>query len=170
MKMVLITAVLLVVLGCALLFLLGVMSRSGSPPGLQSGRLAPCPDKPNCVCSEYASPEPAVVDSIPLQTLEATRAWPLFKRIISQLGGKISREEDDYFAATFQSRLFGFVDDVEARLDLQQGVIHLRSASRAGHSDFGVNRQRVALIRAAFVDAIPGEGLQTKQVQAGNNE
>ena len=44
----------------------------------------------------------------------------------------------------------GFVDDVEARLDEGAGVIHLRSASRGGYSDRGVNGQRVAAIRAAF--------------------
>ncbi|MDQ6965890.1 MAG: DUF1499 domain-containing protein, partial [Mariprofundaceae bacterium] len=55
--------------------------------------------------------------------------------------------DDDYLHATFTSRLFRFVDDVELHRDAASGVVHIRSASRVGHSDFGVNRKRVEVIR-----------------------
>ena len=42
------------------------------------------------------------------------------------------------------------VDDVEFSLDAGAGLINVRSASRVGYSDFGVNRKRVERIRAAF--------------------
>jgi uncharacterized protein (DUF1499 family) len=51
--------------------------------------------------------------------------------------------------AEFRS-LLGFVDDVEFRIDEVAGVIHVRSASRKGYWDFGVNRRRVEAIREAF--------------------
>jgi uncharacterized protein (DUF1499 family) len=44
----------------------------------------------------------------------------------------------------------GFVDDVEFFLDEGANVIHVRSASRLGQSDLGVNRKRVETIRAKF--------------------
>lgn len=53
-------------------------------------------------------------------------------------------------AAIFTSKFFGFVDDLECRIDQANHTIHLRSASRVGHSDFGANRKRVALITTLF--------------------
>lgn len=59
-------------------------------------------------------------------------------------------EEDTYWHLEFRSRIFRFVDDVEFLFDPQAGLIHVRSASRMGHSDMGVNRKRVEKIRARF--------------------
>ena len=50
--------------------------------------------------------------------------------------------------AEFTSRIFGFVDDLDLIIDSQQNTVHVRSASRAGHYDFGVNRRRVEKLRA----------------------
>ena len=58
--------------------------------------------------------------------------------------------EPDYIRAEFRSRIFQFVDDVEFLFENQGNVIHVKSASRTGYSDFGVNRKRVEKIRAAF--------------------
>jgi uncharacterized protein (DUF1499 family) len=55
-----------------------------------------------------------------------------------------------YLHAEFRSRLFGYVDDFEARWDAGSRCIQVRSASRSGHSDLGVNRRRVESIRAAL--------------------
>jgi uncharacterized protein (DUF1499 family) len=56
---------------------------------------------------------------------------------------------DQYLHAEVTSRIYRFVDDVEFYVDKQAGVIHCRSASRVGYSDFGVNRARIEQIRAA---------------------
>jgi uncharacterized protein (DUF1499 family) len=61
---------------------------------------------------------------------------------------KIITETENYLYAEFTSALMGFVDDVEFLLDEEQKVIHVRSASRLGQSDLGVNRQRIETIRA----------------------
>jgi len=64
-------------------------------------------------------------------------------------GGTITREQDGYISATYMSKIFKFIDDVEVR-DAGAGIIHVRSASRVGFSDRGVNRKRVAMINAAL--------------------
>ena len=63
---------------------------------------------------------------------------------------KVIMAKEDYVHAQFRSRLFGFVDDVEFSFQEDQKTIHLRSASRTGYYDFGVNRKRVERIRSQF--------------------
>jgi len=65
-------------------------------------------------------------------------------------GARIAEEETGYLHEEFRSALFGFVDDVEFRMDEPAGRIDVRSASRTGYYDFGVNRRRVEEIRARF--------------------
>jgi uncharacterized protein (DUF1499 family) len=62
----------------------------------------------------------------------------------------IITETDNYLYAEFTSKLMGFVDDVEFLLDDSAKVIHVRSASRLGQSDLGVNRKRIEAIREKF--------------------
>ena len=52
--------------------------------------------------------------------------------------------------AVFITKLFLFRDDVELRLDTDEGLIHIRSSSRVGYSDLGQNRKRVNIIQEAF--------------------
>ena len=68
------------------------------------------------------------------------------KAVRAQPRATIVRDEGNYLYAEFRSRLLGYVDDVEFYID--GGVIHVRSASRLGRRDFGVNRKRVETIRA----------------------
>ncbi len=65
---------------------------------------------------------------------------------------EIVEQTDDYIHALSLSRIFKFVDDVEFYLPPDETVIHLRSASRVGESDLGVNRRRVEQIRLALRD------------------
>ncbi len=65
-------------------------------------------------------------------------------------GSRITEEKPGYLHAEFRSALFGFVDDVEFRMDEAHGRIDVRSASRTGYYDFGVNRRRVEEIRKRF--------------------
>jgi uncharacterized protein (DUF1499 family) len=68
---------------------------------------------------------------------------------------RIRRDESGYLHAECQSRLFRFTDDLELRLDAARGVIHVRSASRVGHSDLGANRKRVEALRRAVEESGP---------------
>lgn len=63
---------------------------------------------------------------------------------------RIIKMEDHYIHAEFTSAFFRFVDDVEFYFDGGAKIIHMRSASRIGYSDFGVNRQRMEEVRLLF--------------------
>jgi uncharacterized protein (DUF1499 family) len=68
----------------------------------------------------------------------------------------VIRHDTGYLYAEFRSRLLGYVDDVEFVHDAAAGVIHVRSASRLGRRDFGVNRDRVEAIRARMAPTRAG--------------
>jgi uncharacterized protein (DUF1499 family) len=131
-----------------------LFSFSGTPPtnlGVKEGKLLECPATPNCVNSQAPasdsehSIQPISYSSTPEQ------AFAKLKAVIQDLPRtKIVSETEDYIYAEFTSALMGFVDDVEFHLDNTQKVIHVRSASRLGQSDLGVNRKRVEEIRAKF--------------------
>ena len=78
----------------------------------------------------------------------------MIKEVIQEVGGEVRAEEEEYLSATFRSPLFRFFDDVECRIDEVNHTIHLRSASRIGHSDFGANRKRAALISKLFHEKV----------------
>ena len=132
-------------------YMLGNTSKTGKPPGVVSGRLSACPGKPNCVSSENADDHSHYISPLRYPASMSEEAIDLIKGVIPEVGGEITAEEGAYISATFTSAFFGFVDDVECRNDSANHSIHLRSASRVGHSDFGVNRRRVALISSLFL-------------------
>ena len=140
-------ATLIVIIGVVLIAL-SVASRKEPDMGLVDGRLSSCPATPNCVCSECS------VDDASIEPLgytgTAEEAWARLKRVIAETGGEVMDEKDGYLHAVYKTPLLRFVDDVEFRQDTNQQVIHVRSASRVGRSDFGANRKRVEKIRVAF--------------------
>jgi len=138
---------LLVVIG---LFILGYMSKSGETHGLVEGRLKHCPDKPNCVCSEFESDSVHYIEPLVIAAGETAQVLPRLKTIVREMGGSIQLEKTDYLVVTFTSSIFRFVDDLEIRIDTDQQLIHLRSASRVGRSDGGVNRKRLERLKMAF--------------------
>ncbi|NBD32255.1 MAG: DUF1499 domain-containing protein [Cyanobacteria bacterium] len=109
--------------------------------GVTAGKLAPCPNTPNCVSSQSSDPEHTIA---PLPYAQITD----IKRVVDNMERTtIIEETDNYLYAEFKSKLMGFVDDVEFHKDDVNQVIHVRSASRLGKSDLGVNRKRVEEIR-----------------------
>jgi uncharacterized protein (DUF1499 family) len=58
--------------------------------------------------------------------------------------------EENSVHAESVSALFRFVDDVEFFFDDHQKVIHVKSASRTGYYDLGVNRRRIEIVRKRF--------------------
>lgn len=117
---------------------------SGKRPdnlGVKDGKLASCPGSPNCVNSQSQDPQSKI------EPLPAVSIADLKQVIESMERTKIIEETDNYLYAEFTSKLMGYVDDVEFYLDNNENVIHVRSASRLGKSDLGVNRKRVETIR-----------------------
>jgi uncharacterized protein (DUF1499 family) len=141
---------LLIALFIILAVLLTILSCASKPPKVQlvDGRMRACPDTPNCVSSESGSAssriEPLTFQGPP------EKAWSDLKETIREMGGRIQEESDGYLWATFTSRVFHFVDDVEFRMVSTHGLIHVRSGSRVGYSDLGVNRRRVEKLRTLF--------------------
>ncbi|MBN4003461.1 DUF1499 domain-containing protein [Nostoc sp. LPT] len=117
--------------------------------GISDGKLASCPNSPNCVSSQSTDASHQIAPLTFTSTPE--EAIANLKQIIESLPRtKIITENKDYLYAEFKSALLRFVDDVEFYLDRNANVIHVRSASRLGQSDLGVNRQRIETIRAKF--------------------
>jgi len=126
----------------------GLWPAPGEAPRLVDGRLRPCPGTPNCVCSEEGSGS-SLIEPLAFRA-DPAAAWQRLQQVVTEMGGKIERTEGDYLWTTFLVPVFGFVDDVEFRLDRKAGCIHMRSASRLGFSDLGVNRTRTEDIRRTF--------------------
>ncbi len=65
---------------------------------------------------------------------------------------KIVASTNIYIHAEFASAMFRFVDDVEFYFEDSRNIIHVRSASRVGYSDMGVNRKRIEQVRKLFAE------------------
>jgi uncharacterized protein (DUF1499 family) len=108
--------------------------------GVRDGRLAPCKRSPNCVSSQ-ANPADAEHYITPMHgSMAAVRA-----AVLAMPRTTIIEEKKNYLYAEFRTRLLRYVDDVEFYFDGQ--LIHVRSCSRLGRRDFGVNRKRVEALR-----------------------
>ena len=129
--------------------MVGCSGERSSLIGVTVDKLRPCPDSPNCVSSQSSDSRHA----IPPIRYEGTAENANEILINVVLGMKRSRiviSDKLYLHAEFTSAFFRFVDDVEFLLDDEKKLIHVRSASRVGYSDFGINRKRVEEIRARF--------------------
>ena len=112
--------------------------------------LSDCPNSPNCVSTSSSRPASKIS---PLELREATGdAKRKLEDVIERMpGSQIIESQDDYLHAEFRSRIFGFVDDLEILIDEKQQSILIRSASRVGYSDWGVNRKRCEEIRRLYM-------------------
>lgn len=120
--------------------------------GVESGQLVQCPTKPNCVNSQVKGNknfiEPIIFIATQLETKER------ILKILNEIKRtEIKVIENDYIRAEFTSLVLRFVDDVEfyfPETESKEMLIHIRSASRVGYSDFGVNQKRIESIRDNF--------------------
>lgn len=128
---------------------LSVRSHKGTAPGLIDGKLAPCLLSTNCVCSEYPV-KSGYTDALVFFG-DAQAAWKEAVQAVRATGGTVVSQNDDYLAAIYSSRFFRFIDDVELRLDPMTKKIHVRSSSRVGRTDFGVNARRVEHLRDYYM-------------------
>jgi uncharacterized protein (DUF1499 family) len=114
--------------------------------GVTHGRLAPCKRSPNCVSSQ-ADPQDREHHIAPLEF--RGNVAELRKAVESMPRSRVIKADGHYLYAEYRSRLLRYVDDLELWYDEKAGVVHVRSASRLGRRDFGVNRKRVEALRAA---------------------
>ncbi|ATX79325.1 Uncharacterized conserved protein, DUF1499 family [Mariprofundus aestuarium] len=149
MKWLLIIVGVLLVAGLVAFIAMAIQShKSPESLGLQNGLLRSCPASPNCVCSEEHSQGSEEHAIGPIKANDG--GWKRLTTIITEQGGEIQKNDGSYLHATFTTPVFRYVDDVELRLDEGSGLIHIRSASRVGRSDFSVNRNRIERLKKAL--------------------
>src|SRR5262249_27541182 len=125
-----------------LMALLSQLARKPGNLGVHDGRLAECPGTPNCISSQ-ATDEGHRIEPLRFER-DPDVAWKRVREIVAAWPRtRVVTAADGYLHAECTSLVFRFVDDLECLLDRDANVIHVRSASRAGHSDLGVNRRRV---------------------------
>lgn len=121
------------------------------PLGLSGGELTPCPDSPNCVSTQAPpSDEVHYVPPIPYEGSRVNVKSTIVSWIEEREDAEIVTEREDYVHAVFSSQVFGFNDDLELYFPPAGDVVQLRSASRVGQGDMGVNRARYQAVRAAI--------------------
>ena len=96
--------------------------------------LPKCPDTPNCVRTTFK------IDGDPKYT------FLLCQTVLEAIGVHDLNVNQDELKISSVFKVFIFEDDFE--IQLQPGeddktLVHVRSASRCGHYDLGVNRRRV---------------------------
>lgn len=126
---------------------------------MYDGRLGACQRWPNCVSSN-ATDAPHAISPLVLK-VPAAEGWAAARSAVAGLARtRLIADTPNYLHAECQSALLGFVDDVELHLRASDGVIAVRSASRVGFADLGVNRRRIEDLRAALarrgvVESVP---------------
>ena len=122
--------------------------------GVRQGVLAPCPSSPNCV-SSLADDDVHRIAPLPFAGSASAAIDRLAGIVRSLPRTSVVTASGNYLHAEFRSAVFRFVDDVEFHADEPAGVIQVRSASRVGSSDLGVNRRRIEAIRARWGESPP---------------
>ncbi len=139
-----------------------MMSVDMPPPPPAIERLAPCPDRPNCV-SSLAADESHRVEPLPLDGPPG-EALVRLRRILDEMPrSTVVESGEGYLKVRFRSRIFRFADDLELAADPAAGVIHVRSAARFGYTDLGVNRRRVEELRRRYAREPPGARQSQRQ-------
>ena len=145
-------AVVVVWIGVRLIFPDVPTFFAGTQPeniGVTNEKLLSRPSTPNCVSSQSEDAEHSIEPLI--YQGEGEQVISALKDIINQEERtEIVSETSDYLYAQFTSQWMGFIDDVEFFVNKDKGVIDVRSASRSGESDLGVNRERIESIRQAL--------------------
>jgi uncharacterized protein (DUF1499 family) len=123
--------------------------------GVRDGKLKPPSMTENSVTSQAAlypdHPQRKYADIAPLPVKgEGPATIAQIKAIVEGMGAKVVKSEPGYLYAQFTTRLMKYVDDVEFWFDPKANVIQVRSASRVGRGDLGVNRKRIEAVRAVL--------------------
>jgi uncharacterized protein (DUF1499 family) len=150
MQQILLYALLTVAAYVVYMFGLAIYSWQRPELGIVNGTLMPCGSKPNCVCSQ-GSPAERTVAALPIGSEPPPAAFNRARDAVEALPRVVLVDaKPGYAHYECTTRVFRFADDVELLLDEPAGVIHIRSSSRVGYSDLGVNRRRIEEIRAIY--------------------
>ena len=147
-RVIVLPLLLLIAYGALVIF--NSFTKPAADLGVNNGRLAPCPDMPNCVSSQASqSDKTHYIEALtfPIDSnLSIKEVTAKLRDMVDAMPRtKLIEETEDYLRFEFTTAVLRFVDDVE--LYVTEDKIHVRSASRIGRSDLGANRKRVETIR-----------------------
>ena len=144
-KRTIIAALVVLATPFVVLLILRLTSKKPANVGVPTTKLAPCPSKDNCVCSQDEGE--SHIDPLPLG-VNPNQTWMALREMVRN-GERMKLVVDDpkYLHVESRTAVFGFVDDLEFVRDDAAGVIHVRAAARSGKYDFNVNRRRIERIR-----------------------
>lgn len=131
-------------------FFQGYQSAAVDAPAAVAGQLQACGPTPNCVSSLAETNSEYYVAPLPAVPENSEEGIAAIVAAIENTGGKVVKADVGMVLATYSTRIFRFVDDVQIIWTPGSDSVHVRSSSRVGQSDFGVNRKRVAALRAAM--------------------
>ena len=139
------------ILAAVLVFMLVKNARTPSHLGITNGELAPVPKTPNGVSSQTNDPDKLVAPFPFKGDLDKTKA--LIKQALQAYGNMIIRSEtDDYIHAVNTTPVLRFKDDLEFYFLNDERIVHVRSASRIGYSDLGLNKRRYTRLMEIYND------------------
>jgi uncharacterized protein (DUF1499 family) len=145
-----------VVVVVAILAILARVVKRPANLGVREGKLAPCPNSPNCVSTQSQDPRHQIAPIAYKTSLVEAKAT-LLEVIRAMRGTTVITDEPTYIYVEFYVRGIGYLDDVEFYLDREAQVIHFRSSARLPYYDWQVNRKRMEQVRAAF-EVAQGQG------------
>lgn len=109
---------------------------------------SPCGDKPNCVSTQDQREKYQLA---PFELSEGATIDAIEAVALNLPGAKTAAKQDSYLRIECTSKIMRFVDDLELRIEGDKLIV--RSESRVGYSDFGVNRKRADALRSALTEA-----------------
>lgn len=134
----------------SLILILSCIEKRPSSHGISGTGLTPCPSSPNCVSSDATDGAHRVY--VFVLSTSPDYSWRVILEEVKALPRTtLVKETENYLHAQCKSALFGFVDDLELHLRKSDNIVAVRSASRVGYSDLGVNRRRVEGLRKALL-------------------
>ena len=134
---------------------------SGKQPsniGVNNDRLKPPSKTRNSVSSQaylhadHSQVQYASIEPLPFKNNNAAASMQVLLAVLKTMPDvTIIDAKPDYIYAQSQTKVLKFVDDVEFWVNPAKSVIDVRSSSRLGREDFGVNRKRIEVIRAKYM-------------------
>ena len=90
------------------------------------------------------------------ETWEVTNSDESFKELIDILKNtpriKIINIKEDYLHALATSRVMKFIDDIEIKKSEKGNILKVKSKSRTGFYDLGVNKRRINTLHFRLID------------------
>lgn len=120
------------------------------------GSFTACSPAPHCVSSQAAAGGFQYVEPFRFDGSAVAAHRALSQMLRNDKKATVKADDGNFVHATFQTTI-GFVDDVTFLINADKHLIDVKSSSRIGLSDLGVNHRRVDRLRKEFVALLKNE-------------